>query len=267
MKAVYRDFICQTYYHLFEKFRNKTGNRILIYHAVDTKLDNDSAGISVPLDLFKKQIALLNDFYELAELSSGNYSASLSLKKLSVSISFDDGFKDNLTKAAPILLKYKMPFTVFVTTSFIQNNSSLYLTPSELRELSALDGVTIGSHSVTHPHLTNCDDAVLWNEVYESKCYLEDLLGKSIDSISYPYGLVDRRVIEYVKKAGYKIGVCSVPGMNNSESDPLLLFRTSALASDTPKLLKQKINGSYDWCSLREKIRSGGLKKTSCFFP
>jgi peptidoglycan/xylan/chitin deacetylase (PgdA/CDA1 family) len=267
LKTKHRNTISKTYYNLFEQFRNKPGDRVLLYHAVDTKLDQDAAGISVPFDLFEKQIALVNDFFKVIALSSKNYFENLSPQKLSVSICFDDGFKDNLTKAAPILLKYNIPFSVYVTTSFIKDNSSLYLTPLQLRELSALSGVTIGSHGVTHVHLANCNDATLWEELHGSKCYLEDLLGKTIDSISYPYGSVDRKVVENVKKAGYQMGSCSVPGVNNAESDPFLLYRTSVLASDSPELLEQKIKGSYDWCALREKIRSGGLAKKSCFFP
>ena len=75
-----------------------------------------------------------------------------------VSVTFDDGYANNLTIAAPILERLNIPFTVFATVDYIQNNNDLYLSKTELKELAGLNCATIGSHCVTHSRLTKYNE-------------------------------------------------------------------------------------------------------------
>jgi peptidoglycan/xylan/chitin deacetylase (PgdA/CDA1 family) len=166
---------------------------------------------------------------------------------LRVAVTFDDGYRDTLAVAAPILLKHKIPFTVFVTTAFVRSGSSLYLTPAELRELADLPGVTIGSHGMTHIRLAECDDHTLWQELEGSRLTLEDMIGKPVTSIAYPHGSADLRVRDAARRAGYRIGVCSRSGINPPGRDPLLLCRTEVVAADSERVFLQKLQGAWDW--------------------
>lgn len=118
------------------------GFRALLYHAVGSRLAHDSYGISISSSLFERHMALLaaGEGGQVVDLSI----PWTALDGLKVAITFDDGYKDNLQTAAPILLRHGVPFTVFATSSFIRSGSSEYLTPAELRELADLTGVTIG---------------------------------------------------------------------------------------------------------------------------
>ena len=229
------------------------GLRILLYHAIGTKTNDDHKNLfCLSSRLFEKHMAELACRDSSVAIPLNNV---ISMKQMEgVVITFDDGYKDNLSVAAPILDKYKIPFTVFATTSHIRRGSFPFLNEAELRVLSANPLVTIGSHGVTHIPLTECDDRELQNELESSKHYIEDLTGKEITMISYPHGCVDKRVRDAVEKAGYRLGASSYFGINNSSSDLFKLFRTCILGCDSLRIFGQKLHGDWDWYRWRQYL-------------
>jgi|YelNatPaOPRAMG01_1025707.scaffolds.fasta_scaffold06905_2 peptidoglycan/xylan/chitin deacetylase (PgdA/CDA1 family) len=77
--------------------------------------------------------------------------------------------------------------------------------PEELQSVSESKYITIGSHTVTHPILPNCNDDEAQFEIKESKKKLEHLLGKKIDEFAYPNGDYGKRELELLEKNGYKL--------------------------------------------------------------
>ena len=233
----------------------RKGFRVLLYHAVDSEIPHDHYGISIKTELFEKHMVALGGMenVNIVDLTGEHVSNT----GLDVAITLDDGYRDTLYNAAPILLKYHIPFTVFATTSFIQSGSPLYLTPDELKELSSFEGVTIGSHGVTHNPLRKCDDKTLWKELHESRLYLEDLTEKPVTAVSYPHGSVDQRVRDTAEKAGYVVGGCSLYGINNESHDPLLLRRIEIIDSDSEKVFFKKVHGAWDWYGSFRKFING----------
>lgn len=98
----------------------------------------------------------------------------------------------------------------------------------QVREMSAA-GIEIGSHTVTHPILSQLEDSDLWRELTESKRMLEEHIDQSIDIISYPVGgptAFDARVRHMARSAGYKLGLSYIAGTNRMPvSDPFSLRR------------------------------------------
>ncbi|HEX5736716.1 MAG TPA: polysaccharide deacetylase family protein [Blastocatellia bacterium] len=94
----------------------------------------------------------------------------------------------------------------------------------QAREMESA-GVEIGSHTASHPILTNVSDAVLQAELRESKARLEAELGHGVELFCYPNGDYDARVRRAVKEAGYRCAVTVEPGLNDSLSDMLALKR------------------------------------------
>lgn len=226
--------------------RVRLGLRLLMYHAVGTRIKEDTLGIySVNPKLFEQHIKSLTEYRYACKvgLTSGDYKG----EELKIAVTFDDGYSDNLYTAAPVLLKYNIPFTVFAVASFIKSNSPEYMNASELRELSEYPGVTIGSHGDSHKPLAMCDDNELQAELLNSRRYLEDVIGKPVNAISYPHGSVDMRVRDFAEKAGYVTGCCSYPGINKPDRDPLMFCRTAILSEDSVRLFMQKLNGHWDW--------------------
>jgi peptidoglycan/xylan/chitin deacetylase (PgdA/CDA1 family) len=231
--------------------RMKPGFRVLLYHAVGSRPAHDSYGFSIKPEQFERQMEALAKNKQLEIRSFPKPQPSHS--PLRVAVTFDDGFKDNLRTAAPILLKFNIPFTVFVTASFIKSEAQEYLTPSELRELASLPGVTIGSHGMTHLPLAQCDDSTLRQELSGSRSYIENVIGTPVTAIAYPHGSVDARVRDAASDAGYITGGCSLFGINDEGSDPLLLRRCEVVARDTERAFHQKLSGAWDWYSWHQK--------------
>lgn len=102
------------------------------------------------------------------------------------------------------------------------------VTWDEARELDA-GGVRVESHTLTHPILTNVDDARLRRELRESKARLEGVLGRRVEVFCYPNGDADGRVRREAESAGYTCAVTDEEGLIDARrADPLALPRIPA---------------------------------------
>ncbi|HEY7912693.1 MAG TPA: polysaccharide deacetylase family protein [Blastocatellia bacterium] len=100
------------------------------------------------------------------------------------------------------------------------------ITWDEAREMDS-NGVEIGSHTVTHPILTNIPLRRLRHELNESRARLESELARKVDLFCYPNGNFNLEVRGEVERAGYSCAVTSIPGFADCASDPLALRRIS----------------------------------------
>lgn len=224
----------------------RPGLRILMYHSVGHYAYGDTQGIfSISQQSFRQHIHRLANMQgcQAVPLQPLN----LPQQALHVAITFDDGYRDNLYIAAPILVEYGIPFTVFVSSDFIKNRIDGFLGSEELKELANLPGVTIGAHGKSHRPLTTCNDAELETELSSSKHYIEDLLGRSVTAVAYPFGSVNIRVRDKAEQLGYDLGVCTRFDINKPDRDPFLLCRCNIERNDTPRVLHQKVRGDWDW--------------------
>jgi hypothetical protein len=88
----------------------------------------------------------------------------------------------------------------------------------QIRELGA-QGHEIGSHSLTHPLLTDLDAAQLEREVVRSRSQLAEATGCEVASFCYPNGSYDARALEAVRAAGYTCAVTTRWGLNRGGSE------------------------------------------------
>jgi peptidoglycan/xylan/chitin deacetylase (PgdA/CDA1 family) len=222
------------------------GLRVLMYHAIGTAALGDTLGLfSLSPERFRHHMVRLAAWKQgrVVEFDA----AALNGNGCRVAITFDDGYLDNLEVAAPILSELGLPFTVFVTSEFVRSGKAGFLYPSALRALAALPGAQIGSHGANHVALTQCDQATICNELTSSRHYLEDVLGREVRALAYPYGAADRRVRDAALAAGYQLGACSLAGINPPKRDPLLLARTEVVSFDSDRVFAQKLHGDWDW--------------------
>jgi len=97
-----------------------------------------------------------------------------------LAITFDDGLRSVAVNAAPILKELGIPWSLFVVTDWADGNHPFepeaMLGWDEIEALAA-DGVTIGSHSVTHPNFARLDEARVEQELYESRLTMASRIG------------------------------------------------------------------------------------------
>jgi peptidoglycan/xylan/chitin deacetylase (PgdA/CDA1 family) len=137
-----------------------------------------------------------------------------------VAITFDDAFRSVHEVAFPILSRHGFTATVFVPTAFLDRDLPMSwpgidhwlggphaneLHPMSWEELRALAsaGWEIGSHTRTHPRLTELDGAALTDELSGSRADCAREIGAPCRSLSYPFGDHDERVVAAADRAGY----------------------------------------------------------------
>ncbi len=124
-------------------------------------------------------------------------------------LTFDDGMECIYTRALPLLNEFDFKSTVFCIAGFTGQTSSWdifngqkHLSRQQIRELSD-SGQEIGSHTLTHANLPFLNNRDLEKELKDSKKILEDITGKEITSISFPYGSWNKHVWEKAMESGY----------------------------------------------------------------
>lgn len=127
-----------------------------------------------------------------------------------VGLTFDDGYRDFIANAMPVLQKYGYTATVFVLAGRLGGENvwsrpgpnKALLTADEVLE-AARAGMEIGSHGLKHISLMRADCEQLRAETAHSRQTLQELLGKPVHGFCYPYGHLDARVVDAARSAGY----------------------------------------------------------------
>lgn len=225
---------------------------ILCYHSVGPgDRGHDPGFLRVNTERFIQHLSLLaragGHFTSVTEI--GRALAEGSGAGL-VCVSFDDGYEDNHSVALPILKRYGLTATVFVTTGLL-GQPSPWMSPSsgarmmnvdELRELAA-DGIEIGAHTVSHPDLTDLDPPACEREVVDSKTQLEALVEREVTSFAYPYFHFNDDARAIVRDAG----LFGFVGLSRgSFDDPTAVPRALVTGKDGLFVLVLRVYGLYE---------------------
>lgn len=188
---------------------------VLCYHAVSPTWEHR---LSITPDLLLRQVRLLERFRR-------------------VRASFDDAFR-SAAAVFPELRRMGIPVQVFACTGYARDGAPLRISelegddPHQLATLTwdELREIDVGSHGVTHAHLTRLSDEELRRELVESKRQIEDELGRPCPDFAYPYGEHDERVRRAVRAAGYERAY----GLTSDGDDPYALRRVDLYRRHTP---------------------------------
>jgi peptidoglycan/xylan/chitin deacetylase (PgdA/CDA1 family) len=175
--------------------------------------------------------------------------AGVALPARPVVITFDDGFADLLSVAAPHLAKRGMTATAYLTTEALGAENRSLLPPAEMIDLGqARDveahGLEIGTHTLTHPELDTVPLDRARREIAEPKKILEDVLGHRVDSFAYPHGYNSTAVRRLVDEAGY-LSACAVRNALSSPGDDRFqIARLTLMSTTTHTQVTDWLNGS-----------------------
>jgi peptidoglycan/xylan/chitin deacetylase (PgdA/CDA1 family) len=171
----------------------------------------------------------------------------------SVVLTFDDGYLDNYTNALPVLQQLGISATFFLIGGYIGSTSkwrkgNLSTTPllnlQQVREMDRM-GMQFGSHSMTHSDLTTLIPETLKQEISQSRNELEQALGKTVDTFSYPYSRYNSLTIECLKAHKYRLACTFQPGyVGRAGSKQFELQRIGIIATDSLKNFTMKVRGS-----------------------
>jgi len=121
-------------------------------------------------------------------------------KQIVVTTSWDDGHKLDL-KLAKLLKKYGIRGTFYISPKNREFREEDLLSDDEIIKLNR--DFEIGAHTMTHPRLTKISETEAFNEIIDSKKYLDDLIWEEVQCFCYPGGAYNKKIKELVKRAGF----------------------------------------------------------------
>jgi len=182
---------------------------ILLYHWIDEYKGYGQKELYVTPENFEKQMEFLKKngytlltFERFEEIDKVNKP---------IFITFDDGWKDNFNALSVFKRLKDETFapsgTIFAISDFIGRTERL--SASELKSLAHSGYFSIQSHTATHPNLTKTTN--LDYELKHSKEKIEQITGKPVMALAYPYGSYNPIVVSGTKKY-YQYGLTTIPG-------------------------------------------------------
>lgn len=203
-----------------------------------------------------------------------------------VVITFDDGFQDNYLYAYPILKKYRLSAIFCVIVGHVGRQSFYEHLPWDeasladraahpehwrsmtwemLREMKE-NGMSIGSHTLTHRSLGALKEDEVWEEVAGSKKILDARLAQETRVFSYPFGSVvygdlNDQTEAALQKAGYAWGLTTRWKGNPRGSAPYRLNRIPINDYDTLFDFKCKVYGATDWLGALKDLWQRRMKR------
>ena len=162
------------WYKFYSQFRTPAGAKsIMVYHSLA------AAG------------TLTTDDYQLNAFKPTSFNRPI------VSLTFDDGIRSVYTNGKPVLDKYGFKSTQYLLSG--TTNDPYYMDKTMMQSF-ANSGHEIGSHTVTHPHLTTLTAAARNTELRKSQTDLLTFAGAKPMNFASPYGEVNSATKTAIQK-------------------------------------------------------------------
>jgi peptidoglycan/xylan/chitin deacetylase (PgdA/CDA1 family) len=235
------------------------------YHGVTKRTQrspNDPTGLHVNHQRFAAQLDFLAERYHFISLDD-YLRARLEGRRLpdySILLTFDDGFRNFLTVATPVLAPRRIPATVFLITGNADARSDSiretvwqpedddsYLSWREAKLLKEKYQFDFGSHTCSHSPLLSLARPEIQRELSQSREALARELAVQDPALSYPKGERSQMLAEEARNQGYSCAVTTDRGANEMTHNPFTLGRTLVGDADDNISLAVRVSGVQYW--------------------
>ncbi len=224
------------------------------YHRFESAPGADpKPGMAVTPELLRRQIGILRELGPF--ISIDDAISEPRPHGISFVISFDDGYRDNLTVLLPILEELEIPCCLYVTSALVAGEMPALdhdkragfcppvLNPVDLKTLSAHPLITIGSHTHHHVRLSTLDAGALEAELKTSWDWFKNEAGIEVRHLAIPFGRREdanwNELLPVAERLGFRTAASNYGGGNSIvENQDVVHFRRSpAPATDDPDIL------------------------------
>lgn len=221
------------------KYLNKKSDfiNIVYFHRVNDDVNDD---LTISTEMFDRMMNLLSRKYDVISINQIVEAIKREniINRRAIAITFDDGYLDNYTHAAPILTKYGLTACFFITSGYISSNRVFpwneksgsdckLMSWDQVRSLSE-NGFEIGAHTVDHVNLGTESVESARHQIIICKKDIEDKIGLEVKYFAYPFGgtkNIRNETRSLVKKAGFDCCCSGYGGKVTVESDLYNLHR------------------------------------------
>ena len=194
------------------------------------------------------------------------YRGSVLSEKPNVAITFDDAYVSVAENALPELFTRGFHATIFVPTGClgaapawaIEDGSldadEVVMSEEQIKSMpSAL--ITLGSHTITHPRLSQIGEIAAQKEIEGSRMTLQAATGQDIRLLAFPYGDHNAAVVELCKVVGYNIVFSVIPAVVDPENSDFVRGRVKVDPFDWPLEFYLKYHGAYAWVTQVPRLK------------
>jgi peptidoglycan/xylan/chitin deacetylase (PgdA/CDA1 family) len=248
---------------------------VLMYHRVCADAEWRPSEFVVTASTFRAQMRYLAEhgYYtpRLSDVLRAGGKAPRG-RRTPVLLTFDDGYRDNLENAVPVLREHGFTAAVFPVLDLSRRLNCWDQAPAlrapllDERELRAVEdaGLELGSHTMTHPWLTRSGAAELADELARSREVLARVAARPLPVLAYPYGDVDARVKRAVLEAGYSAALAVNSGPLEIGADPLEIRRQRVGNGASEAYLRLILSGAeklYAWSKWKVRARLASARR------
>jgi peptidoglycan/xylan/chitin deacetylase (PgdA/CDA1 family) len=242
---------------------------VLCYHSIHPTSPISCASP----ELFEEHLQWLSSECECIPFSQiPERMAAPSHEKPTVAVTFDDGYVDNHELALPLLVKWRIPATFFVTAGFVERDPAVMerfrfllrcsdddfqpLTWSQVREMRDA-GMEVGAHTYRHPNLALLTSGQIRSELQRSMQVIGERLGHEVKTMAYPFGKPRRHVthdvVSVTEELGFRAAASILHRGVRGGDHPLQLPRFSIL-HDPINMLRARVRGSFDLVGIGQEL-------------
>jgi len=208
----------------------------------------------------------MDDLVRLVEPVPAYRECPLPAGKRYAVVTFDDGYRNLLTNALPLLKTKGIPSTIFIVPGMLGRSPELrdsstdsvedrmVMSVEELQQVSS-DLVTVGSHSLTHPYLPRLTAKEARRELSQSRSVLETMLQKPVRLFCFPFGACNEELFRLCHEEGYERVFTALPHWKLSGVSEFVTGRVRVDPTDWRLEFRLKLLGAYRWLPIAVEMK------------